>query len=108
MNTDVRFILAKIIELHKAKSSEYFEEDVCEACTYDLDCYMAYPCPTTQAIQAIYDIVELHKNMKSDCSCSCGCCQFCIYCKEIYPCKTIQIIINQWTKGKTSETNNRI
>ena len=40
------------------------------------------------------DIVELHE-IKSNCSCGCGCCQFCSYCKEAYPCKTITIIIKE-------------
>lgn len=43
--------LRAVVELHKSKSSEYFEEDVCETCSYDLDYFTTYPCPTIQAIE---------------------------------------------------------
>jgi hypothetical protein len=45
-------------------------------------------------ISSLRSVVELHK-IKSNCSCDCGCCQFCNYCKETYPCKTISGIIEE-------------
>ena len=42
--------LRAVVELHYAKSSEYFEGDVCETCSWDLDYYTPYPCPTIKAI----------------------------------------------------------
>ncbi len=50
-------------------------------------------------ITALRRVVELHKPADDACSCDCGCCQFCSYCKEAYPCKTIKIIINEQWKG---------
>lgn len=41
-------------------------------------------------------VLELHK-VKLNCSCDCGCCRLCTYCKEIYPCQTIQTIIKELT-----------
>ena len=48
--------LRAVVELHKPKSSEYFEGDVCETCSWDLDYYTPYPCPTIQAVEK-----ELHE-----------------------------------------------
>ena len=45
--------LEAVIELHQPKSSEYFPVDVCVACSPDIDRWIAYPCPTIQAIQAV-------------------------------------------------------
>ena len=43
--------LRAVVELHKQKSSEYFDKDVCLACSPDIDIYEYYPCPTIQAIE---------------------------------------------------------
>jgi len=43
--------LREIVQLHKPGGYEYFEKDICEHCTLDLDYYIFYPCPTIEAIQ---------------------------------------------------------
>lgn len=43
--------LRAVVELHKPKSSEYFDKDVCVACTPDIDTFAYHPCPTIQAIE---------------------------------------------------------
>lgn len=45
--------LRAVVVLHQSKSSEYFPVDVCVACSPDIDHWVAYPCPTIQAIQAV-------------------------------------------------------
>jgi hypothetical protein len=45
--------LRAVVELHHPKSSEYFPADVCVACSPDIDRWLAYPCPTIVAIQAV-------------------------------------------------------
>lgn len=45
--------LRAVVELHQPKSSEYFSVDVCVACSPDIDRWLAYPCPTIVAIQAV-------------------------------------------------------
>ena len=43
--------LRAVVELHKPKASGYFDEDVCETCSFDLDYFVNYPCETIQAIE---------------------------------------------------------
>ena len=43
--------LRAVVKLHKQKGYEYFEKDICDACSYDLDYFIFYPCPTIQAIE---------------------------------------------------------
>ena len=43
--------LHALVELHKPGEYEYFEKDICEHCTLDIDYYVFYPCPTIQAIE---------------------------------------------------------
>lgn len=45
--------LRAVVVLHEPKSSEYFPVDVCVACSPDIDRWLAYPCPTIQAILAV-------------------------------------------------------
>ena len=51
LNHKLQSALRAVVELHKPKSSEYFEEDVCETCSFDLDYYILYPCSTIEAIE---------------------------------------------------------
>jgi hypothetical protein len=43
--------LQAIVELHKPGGYEYFEKDICEHCTLDIDYYVFYPCPTIEIIE---------------------------------------------------------
>lgn len=43
--------LRSVVELHKPGSYEYFDRDICEHCTVDIDYYTYYPCPTIEAIE---------------------------------------------------------
>ena len=42
--------LLAVLELHKPGAYEYFEKDICEHCTLDIDLYVFFPCPTIEAI----------------------------------------------------------
>ena len=43
--------LRAVVELHKPGGYEYFEKDICEHCTLDIDYYIFYPCPTIETIE---------------------------------------------------------
>ena len=43
--------LLAVVELHKPGGYEYFEKDICEHCTLDIDYYVFYPCPTIEIIE---------------------------------------------------------
>jgi hypothetical protein len=43
--------LLAVVELHTPGGYEYFEKDICEHCTLDIDLYVFYPCPTIEAIK---------------------------------------------------------
>jgi len=43
--------LRSVVELHKPGGYEYFEKDICEHCTLDIDYYIFYPCPTIEIIE---------------------------------------------------------
>jgi hypothetical protein len=49
-NNQYRALYA-VVELHKPGGYEYFEKDICEHCTLDIDYYIFYPCPTIEAIE---------------------------------------------------------
>jgi len=42
--------LLAVLELHKPGAYEYFEKEICEHCTLDIDLYVFFPCPTIEAI----------------------------------------------------------
>ena len=45
------FALLAVVELHKPGGYEYFEKNICEYCTLDIDHYVFYPCPTIEIIE---------------------------------------------------------
>ena len=47
--------LLAVAELHKPGTYEYFEKDICEHCTLDINYYILYPCPTINSIEKEFE-----------------------------------------------------